>query len=272
MDDPQQLWFGLALGLVQGITEFLPISSDGHLATFALLFGMADLSLPWVVLLHVGTLLATVIVFADDLMGLLRRFVAGVRTPGDFLRSDDGILLRNIVLSSIPTAVIGLTLEDAVEGWAKNPLIVGACLLLTAGAVFSTRTRNGRAPHLSAMGAVLVGVAQGAAVLPGLSRSGSTIALAMALGMQPASAFRYSFLLSMPAIFGATVLELGHDGALSGLTVSAWIGAVVSFASGLICLRLLRNLVTRGHFWRFVWYLVPLGSGLILWGFFGGGA
>ena len=116
----------------------------------------------------------------------------------------------------------------------------------------------------------MVGVAQGAAVLPGLSRSGSTIAVAMALGVQPTAAFRYSFLLSMPAIFGATLLQLRHEGVLDGLSASAGVGAVVSIVSGYVALRVPRNLVTRGHFWRFAWYLVPLGLGLILWGLVNG--
>src|ERR1041384_5064896 len=101
----------LGLGAVQGLTEFLPVSSDGHLATYALLFGMSDTSLTLTVLLHVGTLLATVIVFWSDLIRLAKGGLAGLRAPKEFLATDEGVLLRNIVVASLPTAVIGLMLE-----------------------------------------------------------------------------------------------------------------------------------------------------------------
>jgi len=123
--------------------------------------------------------------------------------------------------------------------------------------------------HLSLGAALLVGLAQGAAVLPGLSRSGTTIACAMALGMSASAAFRFSFLVSIPVIAGATALELGKPGVLSGMDATAWTAAAVTLVTGYACLRLLRGLLTRGHFWRFVWYLVPLGLWMLVRGFAG---
>jgi undecaprenyl-diphosphatase len=131
--------------------------------------------------------------------------------------------------------------------------------------VLTTRGRKdgGLLPGLGI--AFLIGLLQGMAVLPGLSRSAMTIAGAMLLGLAPAAAFRFSFLLSMPAVAGAALLELGHPGVLAGMSTAAWIGAVIAFASGCVALCMLRGLLAQGRFWLFAWYLVPLAAAMILW-------
>jgi undecaprenyl-diphosphatase len=260
-----ELSTALGLGLVQGITEFLPISSDGHLALFALLFELREASLATTVLLHVGTLLATLLVFRADLLQMAKTLLANAANPRELFASDDGKLLAAIVVASVPTAAIGLLLEERIEALSRQPWVVGLGFLGSAAAVLTTRGRKdgGLLPGLGT--AFLIGLLQGMAVLPGLSRSAMTIGGAMLLGLAPAAAFRFSFLLSMPAVAGAALLELGHPGVLAGMSTAAWIGAVIAFASGCVALRMLRGLLAQGRFWLFAWYLVPLAAAMILW-------
>lgn len=256
----------IVLGIVQGITEFLPISSDGHLALAAMLFGTKDMPLAFVVMLHAGTLLATLIMFRQDVIGLVTAVGKAVRAPKEALATENGRLALSIVVASIPTAVIGLCLEDAIESWASIKWVVGLCLLGSAAALLVTRFAKSR--DVQAFGlrdSILIGVAQGLAVLPGLSRSGSTLAVAMLLGMAGPQAFRYSFLMSLPAVGGAVLLKALHHGALAGLGAQAALGAVVSFFVGMAALYGLRATVSRGKLWTFAFYLIPLGIGVMIW-------
>lgn len=265
-----------ALGAVQGATEFLPVSSSGHVALGAMLFGISDeMPLSMVVLLHFGTLIATVFVFRKEIWTLSRSTARGLRDPRAYLASDEGKMVMGIVLASIPTAAMGLTLEEHVEAWSRIPWVVGLGLLASAVGVLSTRYSaggdieggdiQGKAAVLSYGRAILVGVAQGVAIWPGLSRSGTTIAVAMLLGMSGPAAFRFSFLLSLPAIAGATLLSLRHTEELQQLGASGIVGGVVATVVGLAALLWLRRLVDRGQFWTFAVYLVPLGLGLCIW-------
>lgn len=260
----------IVLGVIQGITEFLPISSDGHIAIIALLFGETELPLSMVVLLHVGTLLATFLVFRDEVRTLLMSSAHGLRAPREWFDTIEGKTIVAILVVSIPTAIIGLGLRDYVESWAHVPWIVGACLLGSAIAVGSTRYTADRPSRddtaLPLKHALLVGIAQGLAVLPGLTRSGSTIACMMLLGTAAPAAFRLSFLMSLPAVLGAVLLELRHPAdVMNDLGPAALAGAVVSFFVGWGSLLLLKQLVARGRFWAFALYLIPLGLALIAW-------
>jgi undecaprenyl-diphosphatase len=252
----------LALGAVQGVTEFLPVSSDGHLAIAAMLFGITEMPLAMVVLLHLGTLLATLIVLRDDVRPLLITLFSPSRW-----RTDEAATIRTILITSVPTAIVGLALHDVVEPWAQSASIVAVCLWGSAAAVASTRWSTERATHtslnLSIAQCVMIGLAQGVAVLPGVSRSGSTIAVAMLLGIAGPTAFRLSFLLSLPAIAGAALLELRHPEVWSSLGAPAIAGTLVAFVVGLASLLALRQIVARGRFWAFALYLVPLGAVLL---------
>lgn len=262
------LWMLVLMGIVQGVTEFLPISSDGHLAVVAMLGGVTNMSLTLTVLLHVGTLLATLIVFRDDVKKLLATTLSFARAPRVTTATDEGRTWITIVAASVPTAIIGLAIEDAVEAWSSVPWIVALCLLGSAAAVASTRftapTATNEVTYLPLGRALFLGAMQGLAVLPGLSRSGTTIAVAMALGLAPAAAFRLSFLLSLPAVAGAVVLKVLKPEVLAGLGLEVWIGAVVSFVVGYASLLLLRGTISRGRFWAFALYLVPLAA-FVLW-------
>jgi undecaprenyl-diphosphatase len=266
MTGPIDMGTAIVLGAVQGVTEFLPISSDGHVALGAMLFGVSDeMPLSMVVMLHVGTLVATIIAFREDLTLLAKGAWSGVRQPRAYLASPDGRLVTGIVVASAPTALIGLLLEDRVEGFSRVPWIVGACLLASALVVFATRRGGGDAEVLPPWQALLVGVAQGLAVMPGLTRSGSTIAVAMMLGLSGPAAFRFSFLLSLPAIAGATLLKARDTQELAALGPGVIAGALTALIVGYVALRWLRALVRQGRFWTFALYLVPLGLGVIAW-------
>ncbi|MCA9574592.1 MAG: undecaprenyl-diphosphate phosphatase [Polyangiales bacterium] len=248
----------LALGLIQGLTEFLPVSSSGHIAIGERLFGMHDAPLTLSVVLHAGTLLATLVAFREDLRGVTREVVA-LRSDLALLRaSDSGKLVAAVLLASIPTAIIGLLMKDAVEAYTHDPHVVALCLLGSALAVVLTRLGRGEAVVPTLPQAFAIGVVQGLAVLPGLTRSGSTIAAAMLLGMSGAAAFRFSFLLSLPAVGGAMLLELRHPEELTALGLPALLGGAVAFVSGYASLRLLRGVVHRGNLYLFALYLVPV--------------
>lgn len=254
------------LGVVQGLTEFLPVSSDGHLAAFALLTGASPMSLALAVVLHTGTLVATVVVLRDDLVRLASACARGLREPTRFAGTRDGAFVLVLATACVPTAIVGLSLEGVAAEANRHILVVGAGFLVSAGAVLLTRDRAPMGDQLSLRAALVLGAVQGLAVLPGVSRSGSTIACAMLLGLAPAEAFRLSFVLSVPAVAGAVLLELRSPEARAAITPVAWFGAAVAGVVGYACLRLLRRLLARGHFWRFSWYLIPLGLGMIAWG------
>jgi undecaprenyl-diphosphatase len=254
----------LLLGVVQGITEFLPISSDGHLAIVQhYLPGFTQPGLLFDVLLHVGTLGAILLYFQRDVMRLLS---APIRRGGEARR--DRRLLGLIVAASVPTAIIGLTLKHAVERWMENMLVVAAMLMLTGTLLFigERYRRGGRRgePALTLADAVLTGIAQGLAVLPGLSRSGSTIATLLFRGVDGETAARFSFLMAIPAIGGAALLSLDDLGSLPTGAIPVYLaGAGVAFIVGLCAIRLLLNVIRRQRLVWFAMYCWLLGLALL---------
>lgn len=256
----------VVLGALQGLTEFLPVSSSGHVAVGALLFGIPDMPLSMVVVVHVGTLLATLAVVGKDVFHLTADAVKQLtQNPRGYMETDEGKTVVGVIAATLPTAVIGLLIKDRVEAFSHQPVAVGGFLLASAAIVWTTRGRHGKATTLTLKQAFLVGLAQGVAVLPGISRSGTTIAAAMALGLSGPQAFRFSFLLSLPAILGAVILQLGDPGALAALGQGAVIAGTVSAVVGVAALLLLRTMVAKGQLWVFALYLVPVGIALLLW-------
>lgn len=246
------------LGVVQGLTEFLPVSSDGHLAVTQMLLGIREGNLALSVMLHVGTLAATLFFFRQRLLLIVTQLLGHWRTPGVALAQPGGLDAKVIVLASIPTAIIGLALEPLIERLTVSPLAVAGGFVVTGLLLLSTlfaRNRDLSVP--TAWGALLVGLAQGAAVLPGLSRSGATIATLLALGLRPARAFELSMLIGVPAVTGAVLLEclkqppeLGSGGYV--------LGVAVTFSTGLAALWLLRGSVTSGRLYWFAFWVLPL--------------
>ena len=163
------------------------------------------------------------------------------------------------MLASVPTAILGLLLRDAVAAWTHSPVVVGIGFLLTSGCVLSTYwVRPGQREQPSLAGALLIGLCQGLAVLPGLSRSGGTIASALWLGVRPDRAFELSFLMSLPAVLGAILLESRHAFGAPFPLLSAAIGASVALVTGVLALLALRHLVMRGRFAIFAAWTLPV--------------
>jgi undecaprenyl-diphosphatase len=248
----------ILLGLIQGITEFLPISSDGHLALTELLFGIKSGGLVFNVMLHSGTFLATLLVLRERVWDCVRETLLAVRKPARLLVTAGGRDVLMVVVASIPTAVIGLLLKDRVEVWTHDPLVIGLGFLGTAVLLISASWAGvGRLETPSLLGALLIGLMQGMAVLPGLSRSGATIATALWLGVRPGRAFELSMLMSLPAVLGAILLELPKARSLADGELAV-VGAVVAFVSGVAALSVFGRVVAHGHFSKFALWVLPL--------------
>jgi undecaprenyl-diphosphatase len=246
------------LGIVHGATEFLPLSSGGHLALAEILFKL-DGSAALRTMLRVGTLAATLIVLWSEVArtasggvrALVRPSRAGA-TPG----AGDALV---VLLASVPSAVIGLTLRAPVGRWTESPLAIGLGFLgTTAALVLAHFAGPGERDQPTARGALLLGVAQGLAVLPGLSRSGATIAVALLLGVRPMRAFELSMLISLPALLGATALESREALAAPFPGASVLVGGLAALGTGVISLHALRGIVAQGRVAWFAFWVGPL--------------
>jgi undecaprenyl-diphosphatase len=224
-----------------------------------LLFGLKEGGLELNVLLHAGTLLATVIVLRAPLRDAIIDGSRALVRPAHFTSTAGGRDALAVILASLPTAALGLLLRDVVERWMSSPLAVGIGFLLTTLLLASSRwapTGDGTSPSWWA--AILIGIAQGLAVFPGVSRSGATICTALWLGVAPSRAFELSMLVSLPAVLGALLLEMPRLSSVAvGIDV-ALVGAAVAFAVGVVALVLLRGAVVRGHFALFAVWTLPL--------------
>ncbi len=253
--------YGVLLGAIQGLTEFLPVSSSGHLVLFQHLLGIKEPELFFDVSLHVGTLFAVFVVFRKDI-GMMFVSLWRAARGGNVENRDALKLFACIVAGSVPTAVIGLVIKH-FEVWLSSSLFVGAMLLVTGVMLWLTRGRDagGRGiGDFSIAGALAVGCAQGIAVFPGISRSGATIAAGLFLGLDRLTAARFSFLLSIPAIIGAEILSacdfFTGDAQLDGATVA---GTLTAFVVGYAALKFLIGIVRRGGLYLFAPYCAALG-------------
>lgn len=283
----------LILGAVQGATEFLPVSSSGHLKLGQSLLGLTEPQLLFDIVLHVGTLVSVMIFYRADVLmaiqGLWRGTRQGVRERSldAFLEPEGMRLSMLIVLSTFPTGIMGILLKGILDPDTGpspiTPVVVCALLLingviLMSNAYFLKRekqtpdtdrpTRAGRFAlwQITPAIALGIGIAQGMAVLPGISRSGMTITIALALMVQRMHAARYSFLLSIPAILGALVLKLGDmDQITHGNQLGVFVaGAVCAAVVGYMCLVLLTRILQNARFHHFAWYCWAVGiAGLI---------
>ena len=258
----------LLLGIVQGLTEWLPVSSSGHLVIFE---HLSDVRPPlfFNIALHLGTLLAAGWLLREDILRALRATPGALRAVRTGTVDPDERTVLLVLLASIPTAIIGYIFDTLAAGWLGSLQITGVGLLATAGVLWLSRGRGGTLDTATVPLAVGVwmGLAQGLAVLPGLSRSGLTIAAAMAAGMRPVAAARLSFLMSMPAILGATGLELLQDreGALAGVAPAEFLlGMAAAAIMGFLALRWLLMLVEQRRFHWFAPYCGLVGLALLV--------
>ena len=259
----------LCLGVLQGITEFLPVSSSGHLVLAQHLLGFRESQLFFDVAVHAGTLMAVFVVFRAVLLRILKDCLGlfSHPPPSKFLsgatdQSEGVKLAAMIVVGSVPTAMIGLLLRDTFERLFTSPAMVGLGLWVTGAFLIGSRWSRQQREDLDTprvLDALAIGLAQGAAISPGLSRSGVTITVGLLLGLRSDLAFSFSFLLSIPAILGALVIEAYHVGGNHpgwGVVAAGFFSA---FLVGWAALLLLRSLVARGKLFYFAPYCFAVG-------------
>lgn len=268
----------MILGLVQGVSEFLPISSSGHLSLFQHFFNLAtsDGSLFFDVLLHLGTLIAIFVYYWKDIVKLVKSLIHLIqclfskkeRQKVKRLAPAERMVLM-IIVATLPLFVI-LPIKDLVEGLYGNTIFVGCALLATGVILFlSDRMARGKKGPKSAtlLDALLVGVGQAVAVVPGLSRSGTTISAGMLRGFSRRFAVRFSFLMSIPAVLGANILTIG-DAAQQGIDtfmLPAYIvGTIVAAVSGYFAIRLVNLLANKGKFGNFAYYCWGIGAAAVV--------
>ena len=259
------------LGLVQGVAEFLPISSSGHLAIAQNLLGLEDAgSVPgfFDVLLHLGTLIAVFAAYWTDICEMVVEFFRGIgdlvhrSTPSPVPPARRLILL--IIVGTLPLFAV-LPIRKHVQGLADNMVFVGAALIVTGILLFlCDRVRKGRKTERSAtwLDALLVGVGQAVATLPGVSRSGMTITAGCFVGYERRFAVRFSFLLSIPAVLGANILSIGDavQTGINGAEVPMYlVGVVTAAVTGYLCIRLLKYVADKGRFGAFAYYCWAVG-------------
>lgn len=257
------------LGVVQGLTEFLPVSSSGHLVLFKEFFSVSEVPVLYDVILHVSTLLVVVIVFRARIRLILRSLGRRLGRRHD---DADAINLRLawvILLASVVTGGMGVFIGEL--GVNRYPGVVSILFMVTGVVLVVTRfvTPGAGYSQINAKTAVITGFAQGLGVFPGISRSGITIAGSLFAGLERERAGEFSFLLSIPAILGALALTLRDLGDLNRLVSPGAIavGAGASFLVGLASLTLLLRMVRKGRLYLFAVYLIPLGiAGLVLFG------
>ena len=248
------LWQGILLGLVQGLTEFLPVSSDGHLAVIGHIAGVHTPGVFVEVALHVATLGSILVVYGrrfwDLVLGVLRRDPEALRYAG------------LLIIGMIPAGLVGLLLEDLIARAFDSLWAAGLGFLVTAAALLATRTKSpeGQARPTPG-GALVIGLAQALAPLPGISRSGMTIASGLWVGLGAVAAADFSFLMAIPLIAGAGLLEARHavaDVALVG-AVPLFVAALVAFLAGVFAIRFLVAMLRRGRFHVFAPYCIAIG-------------
>ena len=272
-------FMSILMGIIQGVAEFLPISSSGHLALFQTFFGMENMEEKYMfftVLLHFGTLISVCMVYWRDIVDMIREFFLGIAALAG--RKDTGVappparrMVMLIIIATVPLFVM-VFLQDAVNQLFSNSIMV-SCALLATGFIlfFSDRRARGHktAKNATVADALIVGCGQALAVIPGLSRSGTTISVGMMRGFDRAFAVRFSFLMSLPAVLGANVLEI-KDALASNFPIEELpmylVGVAVSAVVGYFAIRLVKSLSDKGKFGKFAYYCWAVGLGSLVAG------
>ena len=270
----------LLMGIFQGLTEYLPVSSSGHLAIAGELLQVEDPDqiMPFTITVHVATVLSTLFILWHEIAWL---FIGACKRGKNFVPSRYGIRALNdeqnyllaIIVSMIPIGVVGLCFKDAIEGYFDNLIIVGVCLLITAALLsFSYFAKPREKEHISLLDAFIIGIAQACAVLPGLSRSGSTIGTGLILGNKKESLAQFSFLMVIPPILGEALLdvkkmiEMGVEEAMAGISPLALVvGFVAAFITGCFACKWMISIVRKGKLIYFAIYCAVVGVATIIW-------
>lgn len=261
----------IILGIIQGIAEFLPISSSAHLIIFRDVFGLgsgmeANVALCFDIALHLGTLLAIVIFFFSDFWKMvIKGFQKGIKDK-------EGKMLWYLVIATIPAALFGVLFEDAIEEFVRTNFILIALALTVMGIIIyvvdKKMPQTNSLAEMKMSDAFLIGCSQVFALIPGFSRSGTTIAMGRARNMNREDAAKFSFYLSAPIVLGAVMLQLLKKGTIdiimSNLTVFI-VGVVVSFLIGILCIKFLLKYLKKHDFKVFMWYRIILAAIVITW-------
>jgi len=244
------------MGVIQGLTEFLPVSSSGHLVIGEELLGLRTPGVTFEIWLHLGTLLAVLIYFRSRIIGLIQSLWRGREG------SAERTTVWALIIGTLPAVVVGFTLKSAIETAFSSPRFSAAMLIVTGFILFSTLLAKNRGYLVSPLRGLIIGIAQAVAILPGISRSGSTISAAMVIGVDPPKAAEFSFLLSIPAIAGAFLLDAlsAKEGLLPAGNAGGYlIGTAVSFLFGLLAIHYLLKIIRRGSFYLFGVYCLVVG-------------
>lgn len=259
----------IILGAVQGISEFLPISSSGHLVLVPALLGI-ETGLAFDTILHIGTLVAIFTFFWKDIINLIKGFILSIidLTEGvdifkrELHRVPEKRFAWLIIVGTIPTGIMGILLKDAIETIFRGTLFVGIFLLVTAAVLYySERHSSGQITQkdMSFKQALIVGICQGLAVFPGISRSGSTIASGLCLGLNREYAARYSFLLSIPAVIGAGLIQIKNIATLDASVSVLLAGFISSVIFGYLSIKLLMKMIKGWSLDIFAYYCTIIG-------------
>ncbi len=254
-------WLEAALlGLIQGLTEFLPVSSSGHLVIAETLMGNVDEGIVFEVAVHVGTLLAILVYYrarvAELILGTIRRDAESLAYVG------------KLVIATLPAVVVGLTVKDQIEALFSHAWIAGAALLVTGCILLTTRKTIDRATLEAPtyLHALVIGCAQVVAITPGISRSGTTVAVGLLLGIRALAATEFSFLMGVAAIAGAAVLQVPELMEASNESLAAFaVGGAVAAISGLGAIALFVRLLRSQRFHVFAWYCFAAGASFLLY-------
>ena len=249
----------IVLGIVQGLTEFLPVSSSGHLVLGQALLGIRLPGVTFEVTVHLATLCAVLWVYRGRVGSLASGALRGDGPSWTYI----GLL----VLASLPAGVVGVLAKDWFEAAFGRPVFAASLLIVTGFIVYSVRLTAARAkaPVPSAGQSVLIGIAQAAAILPGISRSGATVAMGTWRGVDAVAVAEFSFLMSVPAILGAGLLQLRDAGGAGGPGAAVLVaGFVTALVAGVMAIRLFVRMLQAGAFHRFAWYCWAAGSAYLV--------
>ena len=267
----------IILGIVQGLAEFLPISSSGHLAILENFFGISENNmLFFTVLLHFGTLIAVFVCFWKDIVELVQELILTIKDliGGKGLRLDERPVRKlgvMIIISCIPTAIIGVLFGDTFEGLYSKPIGIACMFIITGLLLFAAETWGGgnrNINNLNARNSLFIGIVQGIAILPGISRSGSTLFASLLCKLDREFAVKFVFLISIPTILGSLILEL-PDGIKQGMSGQSWgpviVGVLVAFLSGLFAVKIMLKVVSNRKLKYFSYYLFVLAVCVIIY-------
>ncbi len=270
----------LIMGIFQGLTEFLPVSSSGHLALAGSLLGVQDPDqiLTFTITVHVATVCSTLVILWKEISWIFKGlFKSGSQiVPSPYgIRSlnEEQNYVINIIISMIPIGIVGFCFKDQIEAYFSSLVVVGVCLLITSALLsFSYFSKPRTKEHISMLDAFVIGVAQAFAALPGISRSGSTIGTGLILGNNKEKLAQFSFLMVIPPILGEALLDVkkimeqGVEAAMSGISTTALVvGFIAAFVTGCLACKWMINIVKKGKLIYFAIYCAIVGLATLIW-------